>query len=86
MLTKEAILAELKKRKRNYYKRMREIIQSRKENIKKLSEFKKNFPAGSYLVCEQINLELQKRRLFIANTASGKITHCSHMPDGDGIA
>ena len=78
MLTKEAILAELKKRKRNYYKRMREIMQSRKENIKKWSEFKKNFPAGSYLVCEEMNLELQKRRLFIANKASGKISHCSH--------
>ena len=86
MLTKAEILAELKKRKRNYYKRMREIMQSRKESIKKWSEFKKIFPAGSYLVCEQINLELQKRRLFIVNSASGKISHCSHIPDGDGIA
>ena len=49
MLTKAEILAELKKRKRNYYKRMREIMQSRKESIKKWSEFKKIFPAGSYL-------------------------------------
>lgn len=86
MLTKEAIIAELKKRKHNYYKRMREIMQSRKENIKKWSEFKKNFPAGSYLVCEEMILELQKRRLFIANKASGKISHCSHIPDDDGIA
>ena len=85
MLAKAEILAELKKRKRNYRQRMREILQRRKENIKKWSEFKKNFPAGSYLVCEQINLELLKRRLFIVNTATGKISHCSTHPNGNGI-
>ena len=29
MLTKAEILAELKKRKRNYYKRMKEILQTK---------------------------------------------------------
>lgn len=86
MLTKNEILAELKMRKRDYRQRMREVLQSRKENIQKRSELKTKFSTGSFITCEQINLELQKRIHFIANTATRKISHCSHTPDGDGMA
>lgn len=83
MLTKNEILAELKMRKRDYRQRAKEI---RRKSMK-WSEFIKKFQTGSFVTCKlDLKLEDQKRRLFIVNTASGKISHCSHIPNGDGIA
>ena len=82
MLTKAEIFAELKKIKSNYRQRSKKI---RRKSVK-WSEFIKKVQAGSFITCEQIKLEHQKRRLLIANSATRKICLCPRAENGDGIA
>ena len=82
MLTKAEIFAELKKINPKYHQRSKKI---RRKSVK-WSEFVKKFSTGSFITCEQIKLEHQKRRLLIANSATRKICLCSQTENGDGTA
>lgn len=83
MLTKAEILAELKKRKRNY----RQCIKKIRRHNMKWSEFIRKYKTGSFVACElELKLEHLQRIFFIADTVTRKIYHCSPVQDGDGIA
>ena len=74
MLTKEAILAELKKRKRNYYKRMKEILQTKKVDNKKWNEFKRKFQACSFITYELTSsIKHPQHILFTYNVNNRKV-------------